>query len=96
MKTIPYMGSKRKLLGFLQSSMDDYLDGTELCRRMQVAVLSIVLAGDLGGGLWFLAIVLEGDLDLNSCFFYYQQTNQVGNNNSNSLLSGCCGTWSRK
>ena len=35
----------------------------------QVAVTSIVLAGDLGGGLWFLAIVLEVDLDLNSCFF---------------------------
>ena len=40
-------------------------------RRMQVAVTSIVLAGDLGRGLEFLAIVLEGDLDLNSCYFYY-------------------------
>ena len=30
MKTIPYMGSKRKLLGFLESSMLDYLDDTEI------------------------------------------------------------------
>ena len=30
MKTIPYMGSKRKLLPFLKDSMDDYLDGAEL------------------------------------------------------------------
>ena len=30
MKTIPYMGSKRKLLPFLKDSLEDYLDGTEL------------------------------------------------------------------
>ena len=39
-------------------------------------LLAIVLEGDLG----FLAIVLEGDLDLNSCFFYYWQTDEGGNN----------------
>ena len=47
---------------------------------VSVCLSTIVLAGDLGGGLGFLAIVLEGDLDLNSCLFYYWQTNQVGNN----------------
>ena len=30
MKTIPYMGSKRKLLGFLESSLDDYLGEEKL------------------------------------------------------------------
>ena len=30
MKTIPYMGSKRKLLPFLKDSLEAYLDGTEL------------------------------------------------------------------
>ena len=42
-------------------------------------LLAIVLEGDLG----FLAIVLEGDLDLNSCFFYYWQTDERGNNDLN-------------
>ena len=42
-----------------------------LCRYVCGHVCSIVLAGDLGGGLGYLAIVLENDLDLNSCFFYY-------------------------
>ena len=30
MKTIPYMGSKRKLLPFLKNSMLDYLGDTEI------------------------------------------------------------------
>ncbi len=30
MKTIPYMGSKRKLLPFLKDSLEDYLQGTEV------------------------------------------------------------------
>ena len=30
MKTIPYMGSKRKLLGFIESSMLDYLNDTQI------------------------------------------------------------------
>ena len=30
MKTIPYMGSKRKLLYFLESSVVDYLGGVEI------------------------------------------------------------------
>ena len=44
-----------------------------------LAILGIVLEGDLGN----LGIVLAGSLDLNSCLFYYWQTDQVGNNDSN-------------
>ena len=36
---------------------------------VSVCLSTIVLAGDLGVGLGFLPIVLESDLDLNSCFF---------------------------
>jgi len=42
-----------------------------VCWYVCVRVCSIVLAGDLGGGLGFPAIMLDGNLDLNSYFFYY-------------------------
>ena len=47
--------------------------------RLSLGLSTIVLAGDLGN----LGIVLAGNLDLNSCLFYYWQTDQVGNNKDN-------------
>ena len=48
----------------------------DYCVSRRLDYFGIVLEGDLGN----LGIVLAGSLDLNSCLFYYWQTDQVGNN----------------
>ena len=56
-----------------------WLSNVDYCVSRRLDYFGIVLEGDLAN----LGIVLAGNLDLNSCLFYYWQTDQAGNNKEN-------------